>query len=133
MVQHHRLEVWEKKLKEVLDALDDLLEGKYGNQFRLHPARPEQGKTSNKAHDGLFDIVASFSMGTGSKHGKGYVVDVHMATLDHVPLHVQKEIEDISLQVLQKELPVYFPGKNLQINKDGHVIKIYGDLSLGKL
>jgi len=133
MIKHPSLVQWEKKLKAVLDALDDLLEEKYGEQFRLHPARPDRGKTSNKAHDGLFDIVASFSMGTGSEHGKGYVVDVHMATLDHVPQNVKAEIEGVSLQYLRKELPGYFPGKNLQISKDGHVIKIHGDLSLGEL
>jgi len=133
MIRHPSLVQWEKKLKDVLDALDDLLESKYGNQFRLHPARPKRGKTSNKAHDGLFDIVASFSMGTGSKHGKGYVVDVHMATLDRIPKNILTEIEDVTLQYLRKELPKYFPGKNLQINQDGHIIKIHGDLSLGKL
>lgn len=130
---HPSLEIWEKKLKEVLDELDDFLEDNYGDRYRLHPARARRGKTSNKAQDGLFDIAALFSMGAGSDHGKGYVIDVHMVTLQHIPEEVRNEIEAVTLQKLQESLPKYFPGKNLKVDKDGNVIKIYGDLSLGLL
>jgi hypothetical protein len=132
-MRHTSLEAWENKLKKVLDDLDDFLENKYGEAYDLHPVRTRRGKTSNKAHDGLFDIVASFSLGSGSQYGKGYVVDVHIATLDQVPEKIQREIENISLEKLRSTLPKYFPGKNLKVDKDGNVIKIHGDLSLGTL
>lgn len=133
MVRHPSLDSWEKKLKDVLDGIDDYLEDTFGSKYDLHPARPQRGKTSNKAHDGLFDIVASFSLGTGSKYGKGYVVDVDMVTLEHIPQEVQQKIEDITLKKLRETLPAYFPGINLKVDKDGNIIKIHGDLSLGEL
>ena len=133
MIRHANLVSWEKKLKTILDQLDDHLETRYGGTYNLHPARARRGQTSNKAHDGLFDIVASFSLGTGSQHGKGYVIDVHMATLDHIPCQVQEEIKRITLSHLRKTLPNYFPGTHLQVDMDGALIKIHGDLSLGDL
>ena len=133
MIQHPALDRWEKKLKAVLDELDDTLEEKFGKDYDLHPARPDRGKTANKAHDGLFDIVASFTLGTGSKYGRGYVIDVDMATLDHVPSDAQKKIDDFALKKLRETLPEHFPGTNLNVHKDGNVIKIHGDLSLGEL
>jgi hypothetical protein len=133
MPRHPSLDIWEKKLKKVLDELDDFLEDRYGRRYPLHPARSRRGLTSNKAHDGLFDIVASFTLGTGSKYGRGYVVDVDMATLEDVPEKIRDEIEEISLRKLREVLPTHFPGKNLRVHKDGNVIKIHGDLSLGKI
>lgn len=133
MVRHPSLDIWEKKLKQVLDTIDEYLEDRYGKDYDLHPARPPRGRTSNKAHDGLFDIVAAFSLGAGSTYGKGYVVDVDMATLDHVPAEIQRDIEKIVLKRLRETLPKSFPGTNLKVDKDGNVIKIHGDLSLGKL
>ncbi|MFH1943091.1 MAG: hypothetical protein ABIL68_13390 [bacterium] len=132
-MRHPSLDIWEEKLKKVLDELDDFLEDKFGEEYDLHPVRTHRGKTANKAQDGLFDIVASFSMGAGSQYGKGYVVDVHIATLDQVPEKIQREIEGITLRKLRATLPKYFPGKNLNVDKDGNIIKIHGDLSLGTL
>ena len=132
-MSHPSLENWEIQLKKVIDDLDDFLEDKFGRKYRLHPARATRGETASKAHDGLFDITAPFSLGVGSEHGKGYVVDIHMVTLEHIPEEVRNEIEAITLRELRKSLPKYFPGKNLKVDKDGNVIKIYGDLSLGIL
>ncbi len=130
---HPSLEKWEKNLKQVLDWLDDYLEDNYGDQFSLHPARRERGTTLNKSHDGLFDVVSSFSAGKGSEFGRGYIVDVHMATLDNVPEAVEKEIRHVVIKKLRSRLPEAFPGKNLRVNMDKNMIKIHGDLSLGKI
>jgi len=132
-MSHPSLEDWEKNLKRILDELDDLLENQYGTRYHLHPARASRGKTSNKAHDGLFDITALFTLGVGSEHGEGYVIDIHMVTLEQVPEKIRNEIETITLKRLRESLPNYFPGKNLKVNKDGNVIKLYGDLRLGLL
>ena len=75
----HQAIAWEKKLKRVFDSIDDHLENKYGARYRLHPTRPRRGTTSNKEHDGLFRVGAAFSAGFGSKHGRGYVVEIRMA------------------------------------------------------
>ena len=78
IMRHPRLIEWEKKLKRTLDIVDDYLEDKYGQLYELHPSRAYRGTTSNKAHDGLFNIGASFTAGYGSKYGRGYVVDIDM-------------------------------------------------------
>ena len=132
-ITHHSLIKWEKNLKKVLDDLDDLLESRFGTQYPLHPARSKRGSTANKAHDGLFDITAAFSLGTGSDIGKGYVVDIHMVTLEKVPEKIKTKINNATLKILRSKLPEYFPGRNLKVDKEGHIIKIYGDLSLGDL
>ena len=131
MIRHPKFKKWETNLKSVIDTLDDILEDKYGKEFQLHPARAARGKTSNKAQDGLFNIVANYSLGIGSKYGKGYIVDVHMSTFDEIPSEIQQEIDDIILNTLREKLPKLFPGKNLKVTKDASVIKIYGDLDLG--
>jgi len=132
-MHHPKLAIWERNLELVIAELDDLLEDTYGKHYQLHPARRTRGKTVNKAHDGLFNIAASFSMGYGSKYGKGYVIDIHMSTLENVPKEIKDEIDNKVVQFLGERLPQYFPGKNLQVNKDGTVIKIHGDLKLGSV
>ena len=133
MVKHPSHEAWESTLKKAMDDLDDFLEDKYGGKLKLHPARSQRGKTGNKSHDGLFDIVASFSLGPGSELGRGYVVDVDLATLEKVTPELKKEIEEAAIKKLQELLPKYFPGKDLTVDRDGAMLKVHGDLSLGSV
>ena len=130
---HASLEKWQKKLKRILDGLDDYLENEYGGRYTLHPARSPRGTTINKSHSGLFDIVSSFTAGKGSEFGRGYIVDIHMATLENIPEKVKKEIDHIVIEHLRNTLPAIFPGRNLKVNMDKNVIKIHGDLSLGEI
>ena len=122
-MRHPTLMKWERTLQKALDGLDDLLEDRYGLRHHLHPARPSRGRTSSKSQDGLFDVQASFSLGLGSHYGKGYVVDVRMATLDRISPELQQEIDTIVVEKLREELPEHFPGKNLQVSKDGNIVK----------
>lgn len=121
---------WENKLKALFDEIDDELESRFGSLYNLHPARAKKGKTANKEQDGLFDIGASFSPGFGSEHGRGYVLDVDMMTLDHVPKEVQNHIEEIVVDLIKKKLPVFFPDRELEVKRDGNLFKIIGDLTL---
>ena len=68
-MRHPRLVEFETRLKQLFDAIDDLLEEKYGRTYHLHPSRPARGLTGNKAHDGLFNVGATFTPGYGSHHG----------------------------------------------------------------
>jgi hypothetical protein len=129
-MRHPKIIEWEKKLKEVFDEIDDYLEDTYGDRYTLHPARAERDTTSNKASDGLFNVGASFTPGYGSEHGRGYAVEIDMVTLEHVPQRVERQIEQDVINKLRLKLPNYFPGKNLEVNKDGRAIKIYGELAL---
>jgi hypothetical protein len=127
-MRHYKVEEWESRLRRVFDRVDDYLEEEYGRRFPLHPARPARGKTSSKAHDGLFNIGASFSAGYGSKRGPGYVVEVRMVTLTRVPQYIRDQIEEEAVERLRQELPREFPDRELRVERDGPVYKIYGDL-----
>lgn len=130
-MRHPKAEAWERRLREVFDSIDAELEAQYGGRYPLHPARPRHGTTAHPGHSGLFTIGASFTAGYGSEHGAGYVVDVDMATLSEVPDEVEEQIHDRVVERLREELPRLFPGRNLQVSRDGRRFKIHGDLSLG--
>lgn len=130
-MQHPQLVEFEKRLKRLFDSIDDRLEKRYGNLYPLHPSRAPRGTTSNKEQDGLFNIGASFSAGFGSRVGKGYVLDVRMVTLAHVPDYVRDEIMEDAVRSVQERLPYYFPDRDLSVEHENNVFKIRGDLSLG--
>lgn len=121
---------WEKTLKRVFDEIDRELEAEYGDEYDLHPSRPEQGSTSNPEMDGLFNVGAAFSAGFGSQHGPGYTVKIRLSTLENVPKNVREEIHTKVFQTLGKRVPAAFPGKDIQVSEDNGLIRIHGDLSL---
>lgn len=123
----------EKRIYDLLNEVDHALEDKYSNKYRLHPARPERGQTSNPTRDGLINITAKFTTGIGSKHGKGYNVDIKLKTLENVDDGVKDEIDEIALKLIKAKLPEFFPERDLEISRDGNVIKIYGDFFLGSV
>lgn len=129
-MRHFRIEDWESRLKRVFDRIDDSLEEKYGRKYPLHPARPPRGTTASKAHDGLFNVGASFSAGYGTRRGPGYVVEVRLVTLSRVPHYLRSRIEEEVVEKLREELPKEFPDRELEVERDGPVYKIYGDLRL---
>ncbi len=128
MVYSQKIREFDDKLKKIFDIIDDYLENNYGNRYRLHPNRPERGKTANKASDGLFNVGASFSAGYGSVHGRGYVVDVDLVTLDYVPEEVFRRIEGEVGDLLREIITEVFPEQDIHVSRDGNVLKIYGDL-----
>ena len=130
-MRHPKLIAWEKTLKSLLDEIDILLEEKYGNDYDLHPARRKHGSTLNRSHDGLFDIRGDFTLGLGSQKGRGYIVDIDLKTLENIPSDIIEEIENVAVKELKLKLPKAFPAKDLKVERDGNMIKIIGDLSLG--
>lgn len=129
MIRHPDLDKWESRLKGLLDSLDDVLEDRYGDQLPLHPSRKARGNTANRSHDGLFDITANFSLGIGSKAGRSYVIDIHLATLEKVPAELQEKIHATAVSTLKSTLPEFFPGVGLKVSRDGGIIRLHGDLS----
>ena len=129
-MRHQKAIEWELKLKSVFDDIDAELEAKYGGRFRLHPARSEEGTTSNPEMDGLFNVGASYSAGFGSRLGAGYVVDIHISTLETIPVPLKTEVRDFVGERLREKLPTAFPGKELFVEKELNHLKIHGDLSL---
>lgn len=129
----HQLDRFESRLKELFDEVDDYLEDKYGDRYPLHPSRARRGMTSNKESNGLFNVGASFSAGYGSEHGRGYVIDIDMITLRHVPDDVGEMIEQETADYVTRRLAYFFPDRRLEVKRDRHTFKITGDLSLGPL
>ena len=128
-----KLEKWEEKLDSILDEIDDILEDQFGNKYKLHPVRPKRGETSNKSMDGLFDITASFTLGIGSELGRGYVLKIKIVTLEDISDEVQKMVEKIAMNKISERLPQVFSDRKLDIQYDGDVLKIYGDLNLDRI
>ena len=130
IMRHPKAMEWENRLKTVFDEIDAELEQLYGDQFSLHPARRAEGTTSSPEMDGLFNVGASYSAGFGSKFGPGYVVDIRLSTLDRVPSELKTEIRDKVQAMLFEKLPIAFPGKNLQVDREHKHLRIHGNLSL---
>ena len=128
-----RVMAFERKLKAVFDQIDREFERDHAGLYERHPARLRQGATGNPEFDGLFNIGAAFTAGFGSSHGPGYVVEVRLVTLDPVSEAAQDKLETRPLDRLRTLLPEAFPGRRLQVDRDGHVLKIHGDLHLGAL
>jgi len=117
----------------MFDEIDDWLEDRYGGKFQLHPNRPRRGRTSNRETDGLFNIGADFSLGYGSKLGRGYVVQIEMSTLEHIPWETRRRIDKDVEDLVRKKLPEFFPGRNLNLERDGNLLKIIGNFNLGSV
>jgi hypothetical protein len=132
-MRHPRLQEFEACLRRLFGVIDEHLENKYGDRYRLHPSRPARGTTARAETDGLFNIGATFTPGYGSKIGRGYVVQVDLVTLDSVPGEVREEIEQEVADLVNEKLPFYFPDRDLRVDRDRNVYKIHGDLRLGEI
>lgn len=132
-MKHHSLTKWEKRLYKLVKQVDHYLEDKYGQEFKRHPARPAHGQTSSVSQDGVFSVTSNFSLGLGSSHGKGYIIDIKLVTLEDIDSSRREQIEDEAVNKLREWLPDYFPERELYVKRDGNIIKLYGDLSLGHI
>ncbi|TVR68106.1 MAG: hypothetical protein EA427_11350 [Spirochaetaceae bacterium] len=126
----HEVRLFEKKLKALFDRIDVELEEEWGDEYPLHPARAEAGTVGNPEHEGLFSLGASFSAGFGSAHGRGYVMEIRLATLADVPGPVLQQIRDHVGRRCGELLPEYFPDRDLDVVRENDTFKITGDLSL---
>ena len=122
---------FDRKLKKIFDEVDDCLEERYGSLYRLHPSRLKRGEASSKSHDGLFNVGASYTAGFGSVYGKGYAIEIRMVTLEKRDPSLVQEIEEEVKKMLEEKLASVFPERKLFVGRDGHVLKIHGDFSLG--
>lgn len=120
---------FESRLKELFDTIDAEMEARWSTAYPRHPARPPAGTVPNPEDDGLFNVGAAFSAGYGSDHGRGYVVEVRIATLERVEPGQRERIERYVKRRVDELLPEVFPGRDLRVIGDGALLKIVGDLS----
>ena len=130
---HPKMVEFDNCMKKLFDDVDHYIEDLYGSQYSLHPVRPMRGETANPEADGLFNISANFTHGSRSRLGRGYLIDVSMATLEKVDEDSYKEICETAAKKVKELLPVYFPERCLTVERDGNHFKILGDFSLGSI
>lgn len=130
---HPKQEELENELANLCRNLDNYLEDKYGQKYRIHPNRLKRGAGSNPRFDGLFSTSIAFSLGYGSKSGRGYIVEVDIRTLDRVTEEDRKKILEDAFDYIKDNLKIYLPERELDIVKDGEIMKIVGDFSLGEV
>ncbi|MDR2534444.1 MAG: hypothetical protein LBD29_00250 [Treponema sp.] len=128
---HHKHEAFNQTLDDLFHEVDRILEEKWGQWFPLHPNRPKQGATYNPEIDGLFEIAPDFTLGINSEKGRGYIISVRVATLEKVPPEQFEVFMSEAAALIQERLPRYFPGRSLEVVRDGPRYKIIGDFSLG--
>ena len=126
-----RTEEMEHRLFEALEKTDAEMERRYGDRYRLHPARLPDGKAASRQYDGRFSLSAGFSAGFGSQYGPGYALDLRMVTLDAVPEDFRQKFEQEAIELLQGELDTRMPERHLKIVRDVNGWKIVGDLHIG--
>ena len=124
---------FDDRMKKLFDEVDEFIEDRYGGMYALHPCRPERGETANPEADGLFNIGANFTPGYGSELGRGYLIDVSMATLDKVDDDARSAIYKAAADRIKELLPVHFPERELTVNRDGNHFKIQGEFGLGEI
>ncbi len=130
---HPKQEELENELANLCGNLDNHLEDKYGQKYRIHPNRLKRGAGSNPRFDGLFSTSIAFSLGYGSKSGRGYIVEVDIRTLDRVTEEDRQKILEDAFDYIKDNLKIYLPERELDIVRDGDVMKIVGDFSLGEV
>ncbi|MFO8065630.1 MAG: hypothetical protein ACQETQ_00765 [Spirochaetota bacterium] len=130
---HPKTNKFEKQLHKRLLEVDAVLEERYGDDYPIHPSRPEHGETSGSNQSGLFRVNTHFTPGYGSELGRGYIIDVEMITLADVPDEVEEKIEAEGAALLESKLRDEFPERELRVERDGRLFKIVGDFSLGEV
>jgi hypothetical protein len=132
MYTHPKLNAFTAALEALFREVDEILEDDWGGSFTLHPNRPARGSTGNPEMDGLFEIAPDFTPGIGSEKGRGYLISFRAATLEKVGPEEFEFLMEQASAIVRKNLPRFFPGRNLEVVRDGKRFKIVGDFSLGE-
>lgn len=131
MYQHAKLRAFENQLKALFNEVDHQLEDRWGALYSVHPNRPRRGETADPEMDGLFEVAPDFTAGIGSEMGRGYIINVRVATLDQLDPDRYEALMQEAADIVKSLLPRYFPERSLQVVRDGRRFKIIGDFSLG--
>ena len=128
---HPRMVKFDARMKKLFDEVDHYVEDLYCGKYNLHPVRPKRGETSNPEADGLFNVGARFTPGIRSELGRGYIIDVKIATLEKIDDLKRREIQTAVAKKVEELLPIHFPERKLVVKRDINHYKILGDFCLG--
>ena len=129
---HPKTVEFDARMKKLFDEVDHYIEDLYCGKYSLHPVRPPRGETANPESDGLFNIGANFTAGHRTKLGRGYLIDIKIATLDKVDDDIRREIYQAVADKVNELLPLHFPERKLVVNQVMDTkYKIQGDFCLG--
>jgi hypothetical protein len=129
---HPKLAAFTDTLEAMFHEVDEELEEAWGDSFSRHPNRPGRGETYNPEMDGLFEIAPDFTVGIGSEKGRGYILGFRIATLEKVSPEQFEFLMNLAADLLRRKLSRFFPGRKLELVRDGKRFKIIGDFSLGQ-
>ena len=130
---HPKQEELEDRMSLLCQELDNHLEDVFGTRYTIHPNRLKRGQGSNPIYDGLFSTSMAFTLGYGSKYGRGYVMNVEIRTLDRVSQYDMADIKADAFSFVRQNLKTYIPEHELDIVQDGPVMKVIGDFNLGEV
>jgi len=133
LMWHPKMIEFDNRMKKLFDEVDAYIEDLYGEDYPLHPVRLSRGQTANPEADGLFNIGANFTPGFGSEFGRGYLIDVSIATLNKVDENFRQRVYETAAKKVEELLPVYFPERQLSVRQDKNQYKIIGDFNLGEI
>lgn len=128
---HPKTIEWDERMKAMFDRIDGILEERYGGAWKLRRNRPALGETANPEADGLFNVGVFFDPGYGSELGRGYLVEIVVATDEELACVEREGIELAVQELLRRFLPEHFPERRLEVERDGAMFKIHGELGLG--
>lgn len=120
----------EEQFSQMAKALDNELEDSFGHKHQLHPNRPKRGMAANPSFDGLFATTFAFTLGYGSTHGRGYIVNIDLRTLECISSEEKTQIQNFAFTYLTENISNFFPDRELSVVHDGRLIKIVGNFSL---
>ena len=116
---HYKQQQLEDQLRALCDDLDEYLEDTYGAEYHLRPNRQPRGTTSSNQYDGLFATAPAFTLGYGSEHGKGYVVEISICTFDWIEPKRRKEMFDDAFAYVNAILLTIFPTVRSRLSTTG--------------
>lgn len=132
-MDHPKTVEFDARMKALFDRLDAVLEERHAGRWRPRRNRPERGATANPEADGLFNLGVFFDPGYGSGTGRGYLVEALIAVEGGAGDEERAEIESELAALLEAELPKAFPERRLRLVREGRMLEIVGDLSLGSV
>ncbi|MCR5732214.1 MAG: hypothetical protein K6G51_04685 [Sphaerochaetaceae bacterium] len=125
-----RQEKLEESFVSFEKVIDNHLEDMFSEEINIHPSRMKRGVGANPIHDGIFSVTIIFSMGYGTKYGRGYIINLSISTLDNISYELKQRIEEETFDFVSRHVNEYIPNRNIECVRDAGLIKLIGNFTL---